>query len=192
MWYIHSYSKRLFRCHWLRINVTEKFEQMWHGYAVYVVAVSIESIKTTSLENVTSTWKNKEHYLRSKDKAEKWYDVSRHMQLHMSKYKIYEDILSIMSNLQPNCCGFPKGGPTCRKQVVTPRHQTPQGTISCKAWNSPAEYPSWVARCDIKGSDGTMLNPILWKKVPGQKHSGSWEIVECQIPNIKMLFKTNT
>ena len=22
---------------------------------------------------------------------------------------------------------FPKGGPTCRRQVVNPRHQTPQG-----------------------------------------------------------------
>ena len=64
-------------------------------------------------------------------------------------------------------------------------------TISCKAWNSPAEYPSWVARCDIKGSDGTMLNPIFWKKVQGQKHPGRWGIVEHQIPNIKVLFKTN-
>ena len=26
------------------------------------------------------------------------------MQLHMSKYKKNEDTLSIMSNLQPNCC----------------------------------------------------------------------------------------
>ena len=26
------------------------------------------------------------------------------IQLHMSKYKKSEDILSIMSNLQPNCC----------------------------------------------------------------------------------------
>ena len=63
-------------------------------------------------------------------------------------------------------------------------------TISCKAWNSPAEYLSWVARCDIKGSDGTMLNPIFWKKVRGQKHPGRWGIVEHQIPSIKMLFKT--
>ena len=66
------------------------------------------------------------------------------------------------------------------------------GTIRCKAWNSPAEYPSWVARCDIKGSDGTMLNPIFWKKVQGQKHPRRWEIAERQIPSIKMLFKTNT
>ena len=65
-------------------------------------------------------------------------------------------------------------------------------TISCKARNSPAEYPSWAARCDIKGSDGTMLNPIFWKKVQGQKHPGRWWIVEHQIPSIKVLFKTNT
>ena len=48
--------------------------------------------------------KNEEHYLRIKDKAEKWYDVSRHIQFHMSKYKKNEYILSIMSKLQPNCC----------------------------------------------------------------------------------------
>ena len=46
------------------------------------------------------------------------------------------------------------------------------GTINCKAWNSPAEYPSWVARCDIKRSDGTMLNTIFWEKVQGQKILG--------------------
>ena len=31
-----------------------------------------------------------------------------------------------------------------------------------QSMNSPVEYPDWVPRCDIKGSDGTMLNPILW------------------------------
>ena len=65
-------------------------------------------------------------------------------------------------------------------------------TISCKALNSPAEYPSEVARCEIKESDGTMLNPIFWKRVQGQKHPGRWGIVEHQIPSIKVLFKTNT
>ena len=65
-------------------------------------------------------------------------------------------------------------------------------TISCKAWNSPAEYPSWVARCDIKGSVSTVLYPIFSKKVQGQKHPGRWGIVEHQIPSIKVLFKTNT
>ena len=27
---------------------------------------------------------------------------------------------------------FPKGGPTCRRQVVNPRHQTPQGQAVAK------------------------------------------------------------
>ena len=28
--------------------------------------------------------------------------------------------------------GFPKGGPTCRRQVVNPQHQTPQGQSVAK------------------------------------------------------------
>ena len=36
-----------------------------------------------------------------------------------------------------------------------------------------------------------MLNPIFWKNVQGQKHTGKWGIVEHQIPSIKVLFKTN-
>ena len=43
------------------------------------------------MENVSTGVldKNKEHYLRSKDKAEKSYDVLGHIQLHMSKKKRY-------------------------------------------------------------------------------------------------------
>ena len=74
-----------------------------------------------------STWKNKE-YLRSKDKAKN----------HM----IYQDIYNcICHNTQKRYTihyvtpaaqllfknRFPKGGPTYRRQVVNPRHQTPQG-----------------------------------------------------------------
>ena len=63
--------------------------------------VWIESMKTTSMETVSTVVldKDKEHCLLNKDKAEKWYDASR--QLHMSKYEQNEDILFIMSNLQP-------------------------------------------------------------------------------------------
>ena len=98
-----------------------------------------------------------------------------------------------MSNLQSNCWlkfYFQKvdqhaGG----KWLI---HDTNAArTISCKAWNSPAEYPSWVVRCDIKGFVSTVLNPIFSKKVQGQKHPGRWGIVEHQIPSIKMLLKTN-
>ena len=69
-------------------------------------ARTIEIIKTTSMEHVTTGVldENKEHYLRSKDNTEKSCDVLRHIQLHMSKYKKNEDLQSIMSNLQPNCC----------------------------------------------------------------------------------------
>ena len=44
---------------------------------------------TTSMEIVSTGVldKNKEHYSRSKDKAEKSYDVLRHIQLYMSKYQ---------------------------------------------------------------------------------------------------------
>ena len=54
--------------------------------------------------HMESAQPNEEHYLRSKDKAEKSYDVWRHIQMHMSKYKKKEDLQSIMWNLQPNCC----------------------------------------------------------------------------------------
>ena len=36
-----------------------------------------------------------------------------------------------------------------------------------------------------------MLNPIFWKKVQGQKHTGRWGIVEHQIASIIVLFNTN-
>ena len=78
-----------------------------------------------------------------------------------------------MSNLQPNCClkiDFQKvdqhaGG----KRLI---HDTKRRKDNQLQSLKPAEYPSWVARCDIKGSDGTMLNPIFWKKVQGQKRPG--------------------
>ena len=43
--------------------------------------MTMENVSTGVLD------KDKEHYLRCKDKAENSYDVLRHMQLHMSKYK---------------------------------------------------------------------------------------------------------
>ena len=54
------------------------------------------------MENVSTGVldKNKEHYLRCKDKVVNSYDVLRHIELHMSDKKLQ----FIMSNLQPNCC----------------------------------------------------------------------------------------
>ena len=87
---------------------------------------------------------------------------------------------------------FPEGGPACRRQVVNPRHQTPQGQSVAKPETPLQNIQGWVARRYIKGSDGVMLNPIFWKKVQGPKHPGRWGIVEHQTPSIKVLFKTNT
>ena len=78
-----------------------------------------------------------------------------------------------MSNLQPNCylkvdfqnVGKHTGGKWLNHD--TKRHNG-KSIPEIKTWNSPAEYPSCVARCYIKGPDGAMLNSIFWKKVQGQ------------------------
>ena len=50
--------------------------------------------------------------------------------------------------------------------------------ISCKAWNSPAEYPSRECKRDIKESEGNMFNSIFIKNVQGRKHPGSCAFAE--------------
>ena len=76
-----------------------------------------------------------------------------------------KDLFSIMSNLQPNCSlkfDFQKvdqhaGG----KWLI---HDTKRRKDNhLQSLKLPAEYPSWVGRCDIKGSINTVLNPILSK-----------------------------
>ena len=99
-----------------------------------------------------------------------------------------------MSNLQPNCClkfDFQKvdqhaGG----KWLIHDTKRRKDNQL--QSLKLPAEYPSWVARCDIKGSVSTVLNLIFSKEVQGQKHPGRWGIVEHQIHSVKVLFKTNT
>ena len=70
----------------------------------------------------------------------------------------------------PNCClkvDFQQVGKhTGRKWLIhdTKRHKDNK----LQSLKSPVEYPMWVPWCDIKGSDGSMLNPIFWYKVQGQ------------------------
>ena len=54
---------------------------------VRVIEMWIKSMKTTSVETVSTGVldKNKEHYLKSKVEAEKSYYVLRHILLHLSK-----------------------------------------------------------------------------------------------------------
>ena len=75
-----------------------------------------------------------------------------------------EDLLSSMSNLQANWClkiDFQKvdqhaGG----KWLIHDTKRRKDNQL--QSLKPPAKYPNWVARCDIKGSDGTMLSPIFW------------------------------
>ena len=101
-----------------------------------------------------------------------------------------EDLPSIMSNLQPDRClkvDFSKvdkhtGGKWLTHD--TKRHKDNQ----LQSLNSLAEYPRWVARCDTKGFDGAMLNPIFWKKVQGQNIlGGGGGDTERQIHSVKFV-----
>ena len=118
-------------------GLREDVTLQWHFSLVgYRNQPCVESIKTTSMETVSTGVldKNKEHYLRSKDKAEKWYDVSRHIQLHMSKYKKWRYTIHYVKPTAQLLfkSRFPKGEPTYRRQVVNPRQQTLQGQSVAK------------------------------------------------------------
>ena len=65
--------------------------------------------------------------------------------------------------LRANCCHccldrFPKGGPTYKRQVFKPRHQTPRGQT---ALNSFVEYPSQECKFDIEQFHGNVFNLIF-------------------------------
>ena len=87
---------------------------------------------------------------------------------------------------------FPKGGPTCRRQVVNPRHQTPQGQSVAKpetpggggySSSSRAGRPGrtlWpqnstsVAETEKGGQNSTMTPPTLEKG--GQYSTSVWKV----------------
>ena len=102
-----------------------------------------------------------------------------------------EDILSIMSKLQPNCClkiDFQKmdqhaGGKwliqdTKRRKV----NQLQNLNLPCRI--------SKLSR--DKGVRWHHVESDILKEGSGTKYRGRWGIVEHQIPSIKVLFKTNT
>ena len=125
--------------------------------------------------------KNKEHYLRSKDKAEKAYDVSRHIRLHMSKYK--KKWRFTIHYVKPTAqqlfkSQFSKSASTYRRQVVNPRHQTLQGQSVSKpetplqsiqaeqldvTWRGPMA-PCWIRYSEIRSRGKYIL--------------GNWNLVQ--------------
>ena len=42
--------------------------------------------------------------------------------------------------------------------------------ISCKAWNSPVEYPSRECKHDIEESQGNIFKPIFKENIQGVAH----------------------
>ena len=104
-----------------------------------------------------------------------------------------------MSNLQPNCClefDFRKvdqhaGG----KWLIHDTKRRKDNQL--QSLKPPAEYPSWVARCDIKGSVGTDTNDSPWatlRQWPGtetvllDKARFIYEMeIVCKVPNQKRL-----
>ena len=139
--------------------------------------LSIESTKTTSMEDGSTAV------------LEKIKNISE-VKIKPKNDMMYQDIYNcicqntkIMKICYPECQTYSPNGvkKSISKKWTNMQESCGLSTtpnvaraISCKAWNSPTEYPSWVARCDINGSDSIMLNPIFWKKVRGQKHPGRW------------------
>ena len=108
-------------------------------------------------------------------------------------YKYDLTLSPYMSNLQPNWClkiDLKKVDQHAGSKWLI--HDTKRRKDNqLQSLKLPCRISKLTARCDIKGSDGTMLNPIFWKKVQGQKHPGRWGILEHQIPSIIVLSKTN-
>ena len=53
--------------------------------------------------------------------------------------------------------------------------------MSCKAWNSPVEYPSTESKNDTKKSEDNMFNPIFKGNVPGRQHPGMCAFAEPEL-----------
>ena len=87
-------------------------------FVMKLLLLFIESMQTTSMETVGTGVldKNKEDYLRSQDKAEKAYDVSRHIPLHMWKY-FYFRVFLIFRNV----VFCKKKFDSCHRTVYIPR-----------------------------------------------------------------------
>ena len=58
-------------------------------------------------------------------------------------------------------------------------------TAKCNAWNLPVEYPSWDCKFDTNWSDGSMFNPIFWKKIHWQKHPRRWGIAKPKLVSFR-------
>ena len=95
---------------------------------------TIEIIKTTSMENVSTRVLEKINNTKVKPKNDLMYRniyISICQNTHAKKLRYITHYVKPAAQLLFKI-RFPKGGPTCRRQVVNPRHQTPQGQSVAK------------------------------------------------------------
>ena len=102
-------------------------------FADYILP--IESTKTTSMGDVsTGVLEKNIEYVRSKYKAKMIWCIKTYIiaYVKMKKIRIYYVKPTAQLVFKK---WFPKDGPTCRRQVVNPRHQTSQGHSAAKPEN---------------------------------------------------------
>ena len=131
----------------------------------------------------TGVLDTKEHYLRSKDKAEKPYDVLTHMRCHMSQYKNNEDLQSIVSNLMPNWClkvDFQKVDKHTGGNWLI--HDTKRGKDNqLQSLKLPSRISKLSSLKWDKGSDGAML--IFWYSERRSRGKTTLEVSDSRTPN---------
>ena len=125
------------------------------------------------------------HYLRRKDKANikqvsiAFCDIKTYIYIYTyAKTVTLKNVYSAVSNLQTNYRLNYISKKSTNIQEASGQSTTPNTTrtISCKARNSPVDYPSWEYKFDMEGSDGNVFNPIFFKKVLGRNIPGDEEL----------------
>ena len=114
---------------------------LWNGCHYRISLVEYKVWRPRLWKMCRSTWKNKEHYSRSKYKADKWYDVSWHMQLHMSNDKQWRNTIHYVKPTAQLLfkSQFPKGEHKKRLEMYLPIHDTLIGKLQgmhcqCGIW----------------------------------------------------------
>ena len=104
----------------------------------------------------------------------------------MSEYKKNEDILSIMSNLQPNCSlkvNFQKVDQHARGKWLI--HDTKRRKDNrLQSLKRPYRIFKLSSYMWHKGGRWHHVESDILKEGPGAKYTGRWEIAERQIPSV--------
>ena len=69
-----------------------------------------------------------------------------------------------------------KSRPTCRKQVVRPRHEAPQGQSVARPRILLLIILVKNKKNDVKETNGNMYNPMFWKKLQGSNQLESKQL----------------